>query len=73
MATFEPDEWDRVIDAMPVKKASRFESMTDEDLRKIAERQPEEAIGLSPIAEELLKRQDSKAAMEELSHRGLSK
>ena len=69
-AAFDPDEWRKIIDAIKkIKRANGFEAMPTADLQRLADRQEEVAIGLTPIAVEQSKRQDAKAAKEELSRR----
>lgn len=48
-----------------------FSTMTDEELIKIANRKPEAVIGLSGVTMEKVKREDAKAAKEELRRRNV--
>ena len=66
-AAFGPEDWRKVT--KDIGKVSKFEAMPDADLQKVANRPEEAAIGLTPIAVELSKRQDAKSAREELNRR----
>lgn len=49
-----------------------FSNFTNEELMKIATRKQQEVIGLTGVTIEKAKRQDAKAAKEELARRGIS-